>query len=210
MARKPRGPTINLAAFPIVLAGLAGVLMLVIITTGIDVAQTKVLVATPIDRVSDKTPVYVECRGERLYPLDVAGLMKAAEVRMATIAQRGPADRVKTLQALSDESARVTNEFYEVDMAYGLVGQIAIRPNPRSSAPGYEIQDLDTLASESYLPRLLRGMDRDRQRLKLVVRDDSYRAFKNAQRLAYLARIDTSVEVFDAREPIRFSKMLSN
>jgi hypothetical protein len=42
------------------------------------------------------------------------------------------------------------------------------------------------------------------------VRDDSYRAFKNAQRLACLAGVETAVEVFDAREPIRFGKMQIN
>jgi hypothetical protein len=88
--------------------------------------------------------------------------------------------------------------------------QIAIRPNTRSGAKGFEIKDLDTLTSENYMSGVLKGMDRDKQRLKLIVRDDSFRSFKNAQRLAFLAKIETSVEVFDSREPIRFSKMLLN
>lgn len=210
MAKKESGPSINLDSFLDVLTCLQGVLILVIISTGIDAAQTKVLIPTPIDRASDKVPLYIECRGELLYPLDVAGLMKAAEARMTDIAKRGQGDQIKTLQALSDEGSRVTNEYYEVDMAYGLVGQIAIRPNTRSGAKGFEIKDLDTLTSENYMSGVLKGMDRDKQRLKLIVRDDSFRSFKNAQRLAFLAKIETSVEVFDSREPIRFSKMLLN
>ncbi len=209
MAKKESGPSISLDSFLDVLTCLQGVLMLVIITTGIDAAQTKVLIPTPMERVSDKAAVYIECRGELLYPLDVPGLMKAAEQRMADIAKKGQGDQIKTLQALSDQSARVTNEYYEVDMAYGLVGQIAIRPN-KNSAPGFPIQDLDTMTSDNYMAKILRSLDKDKQRLKLIVRDDSFRAFKNAQRLAFLAKIETSVEVFDSREPIRFSKMLLN
>jgi hypothetical protein len=208
MGKKSSGPSISLDSFLDVLTCLEGVLMLVIISTGIDAAQTKVLIPTPMERASERIPVYVECRGDMLYPLDVAGLMKAAEGRMAEIARKGQGDQIKTLQALSDDSARVTNEYYEVDMAYGLVGQIAIRPNPKAVARGYEISNQDTLSSQNYMADLLKGLDKDKQRLKLIVRDDSFTAFKNAQRLAFLAKIETSVEVFDAREPIRFSKML--
>lgn len=210
MAKKESGPSISLDSFLDVLTCLQGVLMLVIISTGIDAAQTKVLIPTPMERVSDKTPIYIECRGELLYPMDVAGLMKAAEGRMAEIAKEGKGDQIKTLSLLSDVNAKVTNEYYEVDMAYGLVGQIAIRPNANSVARGFEISDQDTLTADNYLANTLKAMDKSTQRLKLIVRDDSFRSFKNAQRLAHLAKVEMSVEVFDSREPVRFSKMLIN
>lgn len=207
MAKKESGPSISLDSFLDVLTCLEGVLMLVIITTGIDAAQIKVLIPTPMERTSDKEVVYVECRGDLLYPIDVRGLMKSAQTRMSEIAKETKGDQVKALQALSDPARKVTNEYHEVDMAYGLVGQIALRPNLNSTAPGYALNNQDTLTASNFFANTLKGMDKNKESIKLIVRDDSFNVFKNAQRLAHLAKVEMSVEVFDTREPVRFSKM---
>jgi hypothetical protein len=52
--KKDHGNAVNLDSFLDILTCLQGVLMLVIISTGIDAAQTKVLMPTPIERQSNE------------------------------------------------------------------------------------------------------------------------------------------------------------
>jgi hypothetical protein len=94
-----------------------------------------------------------------------------------------------------------------VDLTYSLLGQLALKPNLEANLPGYTIDPKATLSTENWLNDTLRGLDKDKQRLKLIVRDDSYGIFKTVQRLAFLHKMEVSVEVFDSREPIRFSQL---
>ena len=67
MAKRNRGDGISLDSFLDILTCLQGVLMLIIITTGIDAAQTKVLVKTPLNLSGNFRPIYVECRNQQLF-----------------------------------------------------------------------------------------------------------------------------------------------
>lgn len=207
MAKKDRGNSVSLDSFLDVLTCLQGVLMLVIISTGIDAAQTRVLIPTPIERESMKKVVYIECRGERMYPVDVDTLWTNTQNRMLEVAREAAGDQVKTLQGLTSPESRVTNEFFEVDLTYALLGQLALKPNLQSGAEGYAIDERAVTTTPGWINDILRAMDKDKERLKLIVRDDSYKVFKTVQRLAFLHKVEVSVEVFDAREPIRFSQL---
>lgn len=205
---KDTGPSISLDSFLDILTCLQGVLILVIISTGIDAAQTKVLIPTPIERQSEKEPIYIECRQDLLFPVDVATLWSGARAKMAEIARTSGGDQVKTLEAMASPENRVTNSFFEVDLTYSLLGQLALRPNTNSTAAGSALGDRDTMAQDNLMTRTLKSMNKDTQRLILIVRDDnSYRVFKNAQRLSYISQVEVSVQVFDSREPIRFSQI---
>lgn len=194
---------INLDSFLDVLTCLQGILMLVIIATGIDAAQTKVLVPTPIERQSDKQAVYLECRGNRIYPMDVPELARQARIQMMAVSQQAGGDQIKLMQALGNQ--HVTNEFYEVDLTYYLLGQLVI--NPRQDAPkGYELQELSTFSSDNFMVHLLNSFDSEKKRIVLIVRDDSFQVFKVAQRLSFLKQAEVGVEIYDAREVLRFSQ----
>jgi hypothetical protein len=190
-----------------ILTCLQGVLMLVIVSTGIDAAQTKVLIPTPMERVSDKEKVYLECRKEMVYPLDMTQLWKAAMDRLSKVTRDAQGDEVKILQGLSDGNFRITNEYFEIDMTYAMAGQLAIRPNARSQAKGYILTGQSTLTDGNFIAKFLTGLDKEKQRVIVVARDDSYKAFKHVQRLCYLAQVEVSVEVFSTDEPIRFGQM---
>lgn len=196
---------INLDSFLDVLTCLQGILMLVIIATGIDAAQTKVLIPTPIERQSNKQPVYLECRGNRIYPMDVPELARQARIQMMAISQQAAGDQMKLMQALGD--LRVTNEFYEVDLTYYLLGQLVINPKTDGTAPkGYELEELSTFSSDNFMVHLLNDFDGDKRRIVLIVRDDSFQVFKVAQRLAFLKLVELNVEIYDAREVLRFTQ----
>jgi hypothetical protein len=167
-----------------------------------------VLIPTPIERMSTKEPVYLECRQDLMYPVDVVSLWADARKKMAEIAKLSGGDQVKTLEAMAMPQYRITNEYFEVDLTYSLLGQLALRPNTNSTAQGSAVGDHDTMSSDNLIVKTLRTMDKDKQRMVLIVRDDnSYKVFKNAQRLAYLTQVEVSVQVFDSREPIRFSQI---
>lgn len=195
---------INLDSFLDVLTCLQGILMLVIIATGIDAAQTKVLVPTPIERQSTKIPIYLECRGNLIYPMEVTDLARQARMSMMQMSQQSQGDQTKLMQALA--TTRVTNEYYEVDLTYYLLGQLVIKTRADSNATGHALDERSTFSTDNFLVRLLKTVDKDKQRLVLVVRDDSFNVFKVAQRLAFLAQLELGVEIYDARELLRFTQ----
>ncbi len=195
---------INLDSFLDVLTCLQGILMLVIIATGIDAAQTKVLIPTPIEKQSTKVPIYLECRGNLVYPMDIAELARQSRMQMMTVSQQAAGDQAKLMQALS--GIRVMNEYYEVDLTYYLLGQLVIKARHDAAGQGYELDERSTFATDNYMVQTLNKLDVEKQRIILVVRDDSFQVFKVAQRLAFLARAELGVEIYDAREVLRFTQ----
>lgn len=199
-----KGPSISLDSFLDVLTCLQGVLMLVIISTGIDAAQTKVLIPTPIETQSNKRPTYYECRGNLIYPMDIAGLAKQARATMTQISLGAAGDQMKLMQAITE--TRVTNDFYEVDLSYYMLGRLVIKPRKDATAQGHVLEENATFATDNFMVRELKDVDETTQRIVLIVRDDSFQVFKVAQRLAFLAKMETMVEVYDVRELLFFSQ----
>lgn len=201
---KAKGPSINLDSFLDILTCLQGILILVIISTGIDAARTKVLIPTPIEKLSTKKPVYLECRGDLVYPMDIASLGKAARARINQMTVAAAGDQVKLLQSMTE--ARVTNDFYEVDLSYYMLGQLVVKPRKDATQPGFALSEEDIRTSDNYMNRTLKEIDVEQERLVLVVRDDSFTVFKVAQRLAFLAKVEVVVQIYDVREPLRFNQ----
>ncbi|HMP76740.1 MAG TPA: hypothetical protein PKE12_10650 [Kiritimatiellia bacterium] len=204
MAKKDNSSSVNLDSFLDVLTCLQGILMLVIIATGIDAAQTKVLIPTPIERISTKEPVYLECRGNLLYPMDVAEISRQARMTMMAISQQAEGDQTRLMQQLS--GVRVTNAYYEVDLTYYLLGQLVIKPRSDTTADGYELDERSTFSTDNYIVRLLKDFNNKTHRIVLIVRDDSFQVFKVVQRLSFLTKVELGVEIYDVRELLRFTQ----
>ncbi len=203
MGKKDATGAINLDSFLDVLTCLQGILMLVIIATGIDAAQTKVLIPTPIERQSTKQPIYLECRDNLLFPMEPAELGKQARIQMMNISQRQNVDQIQMMQELS--TLRVTNDYYEVDLSYYMLGQLVLKAREDTTARGYELEERSTFATDNYMVNLLKKIDNQNQRVVLIVRDNSFAVFKVAQRLCFLAKAELSVEIYDSRESLRFT-----
>ena len=204
MGKKKAESSVNLDSFLDVLTCLQGILMLVIIATGIDAAQTKVLIPTPIEKQSTKQPLYLECRGNLIYPMDITELARQSRIQMMAVSQQAAGDQTKLMQALS--GIRVMNEYYEVDLTYYLLGQLVIKARHDSTAQGFELEERSTFSTDNFMVQTLKKMDVEKQRIVLVVRDDSFQVFKVAQRLSFLARAELGVEIYDAREALRFTQ----
>ncbi len=201
---KSKGPSINLDSFLDILTCLQGVLILVIISTGIDAAQTKVLIPTPIEKVSTKKPIYLECRGDLLYPMDIATLGRDARTRINQLTVAAGGDQMKMLQSMTE--VRVTNDYYEVDLSYYMLGQLVVKPRKDATAPGFALGERDTMSTDNYMTRALKQIDGEKERVVLVVRDDSFSVFKVAQRLSFLSKVEVVVQIYDVREPLRFNQ----
>jgi len=201
---KSKGPSINLDSFLDILTCLQGVLILVIISTGIDAAQTKVLIPTPIERISTKKPIYMECRGDLIYPMDIAALGRDAKSKITQMTVAAGGDQMKLLQAMTE--TRVMNDYYEVDLSYYMLGQLVIKPRKDAVTPGFALEERATMGSDNFMTRALKNIDFEKERVVLVVRDDSFNVFKVAQRLCFLVKVEVVVQIYDVREPLRFNQ----
>ena len=67
-----KGPAIDLSSFTDLMTCILGVLVLIILLTGIDASQITVLVATPKEiTADDKSAVFFECRKNQLFQISL-------------------------------------------------------------------------------------------------------------------------------------------
>lgn len=200
MARRIRGSPIVLDSFLDIMTCMLGVLMLIILLTSIDASQIKVLIPTPFAHRTDKMPLYLECRGDRLFLVPVMDLRKKAEETIKRIAAEAQGDVVAVLSRLTEERPRVEN--YEADLTYALAGQIALVL--AEGAKGYALADVARETEADWFGRILVGLDKEKEMLTFLVRDDSFDVFKKARGLAWARKVEVSYELLDQGEPIKF------
>lgn len=200
MAKRDRGDGISLDSFLDILTCLQGVLMLIIITTGIDAAQTKVLVKTPLNLSGDFRPIYIECRNQELFNVKPAAIRDAVVVKQREIAQTTTqGDTASLLKTLSETEVAVDD--YVVDLRYLMVNQLAVRP--KEDAVGYKIGDPGLETTNTWFGGLIANMDKENEKIHFFVRDDSFEAFKRARIKAWTEQVKVSYELIARDAPIR-------
>lgn len=200
MGKRKRAQAVVLDSFLDLMTCMLGVLMLIILLTGVDAAQIKVLIPTPIAHSTDKKPVFVECREEQLFAVPLAELRQLAQAELNKISKEAKGDTAQMLKQLANASAKT--EFYQVDLTYALLGQFAIIPVP--DAKGYLLQDVAKERATDWYGRILTGLNSEKEMLSFLVRDDSYDVFKRARGLAWARKIEVSYELLDSQAPIKF------
>lgn len=75
-----------------------------------------------------------------------------------------------------------------------------------ATAPGFALGERDAVSTDNYMTRALKQIDGEKERVVLVVRDDSFSVFKVAQRLSFLSKVEVVVQFADVREPLRFDQ----
>jgi biopolymer transport protein ExbD len=200
MGKRDRGSSVNLDSFLDIMTCMLGILVLMIILTGIDASQIKVLVPTPIEKVSDKRPVFIECRNNELFLISVQEITKLANERFKALAEAYKDDQAGFVANLETNVVRL--DAYEVDLSFALIGQYALRPLP--DVKGYHIRDAAKETASDWFGKLLGAVNKDEEVLTFLVRDDSFEVFKKARALAWLQSLDASCELMDIAEPLRF------
>jgi biopolymer transport protein ExbD len=200
MAKKVRGAAIVLDSFLDIMTCMLGVLMLIILLTSIDASQIKILIPTPFAHASEKKPVYLECRDGQLFLVPVAEMKAKAEAEVKKIASEAKGDPAAMLNMLSE--ARLRGEQYEVDLSYALVGQFALAPIADSK--GYVLRSAAEETPATWFGRIVTALDKEKEMLTFLVRDDSFEVFKRARGLAWAHKIEVSYELLDQNEQIKF------
>ena len=200
MGKRQRGTSVNLDSFLDIMTCVLGVIMMMILLTGIDAAQIKVLIPTPMEHATDKKPIFIECRNNEMFRVNVIELQKLAQDTLKGISEAAKGDSAQMLRGLTE--AKVETEEYRVDLTYSLLGQFAIYPV--QEAKGYGLADISKERETDWFGRILTGLNREQEMLTFLVRDDSYEVFKRARSLAWSQKVEVSYELLDIAAPIKF------
>lgn len=200
MAKRVRGAAVNLDSFLDIMTCMLGILILMILLTGIDASQIKVLIPTPMAEASDKKPIFIECRNNELYLVPLSDIIRMVYDRLAALAEESRGDRNAFAQLL--EGAVVRTDTHEIDLAFALMNQYTLKPLP--GVRGYRMQSISGETTNHWFGRILANIKKDEEMITFLVRDDSYSVFKKARALAWLHNVDVSCQLLSLDEPISF------
>jgi biopolymer transport protein ExbD len=88
MGRRKRGTSVNLDSFLDLMTCMLGILILMILLTGIDASQIKVLIPTPMEQESDKRPLFIECRNNELFLISIEDISRQANEAIRALAEK--------------------------------------------------------------------------------------------------------------------------
>lgn len=202
--RKKKAASINLDSFLDIMTCLVGVLVLIIILTSIDASQTKLLIPTPMAHETTKRPVFIECRGDLLYPIDLPEIRKKMDEELIRIEKETAGNKEQMIQMMSQ--AMIETDYYKVDLSYALAGQSLLIPKPEAVGLSLENINASTMSMTvlpGWLDALMKQLNAEEDIITFLVRDDSFRVFKKARGLAWLMNIEVSYELLDMNDPIK-------
>ena len=189
----------DLSSFTDLMTCILGVLVLIILLTGIDASQITVLVATPKEMQSDdKAPVFFECRKNQLFHISVDELKKACDDKTEELRDRVAGDETEFLKAAAQTILEVGGQ--KLDYTYALMGKYVLMPIPE--AEGYEFKSQTAETADKWYGSRLAAIDTDTQFICFLVRPDSYRIFQRARNLAWLRNVNVACELQDEKNPI--------
>jgi biopolymer transport protein ExbD len=205
MGKKASTAAVNLDSFIDILTCLIGILFLIIILTSIDASQVKILVPTPMAHETDKKSVFVECRNNQVFPLDLGAINQQVQKELDRIDQETqgkPDEMIRQLKAMHLET-----EYYDIDLSYVLMNQLAVKPKP--DVPGLDLSKLNFASTNLYrdagwLGELLNTIKPSEEMVTFLVRDDSFDAFKRARALAWNKRVEAAYQLLDLADPLKF------
>ncbi len=202
MARgqKSGGSSVNLDSFLDIMTCLVGVLVLIIILTGLDAAQIRVLIPTPMEYDTDKRPIYIEARNNQLFRVPVTELQAEVDTAMRRLSDEAVGNMDRLLILMQDLDLQYGG--YMVDLSYFLMGQFGVLP--LAGTEGYALRDWSLETGRDWYGSILENLDPEEEFLSFIVRDDSFEVFKVARHLAWMAEVDVGYELLSWDEPIRF------
>ena len=194
-----KGPALDLSSFTDLMTCILGVLVLIILLTGIDASQITVLVATPKEMTGDdKSPVFFECRNNELFQISLDELKKACDAKTEELRERANSNESEFLKQAAQTV--MTLDGYRLDYTYALMGKYVLMPDPE--AQGYKLENYLQENDQMWYGSRLAKVDPNTQFVCFFVRPDSYRIFQRARALAWLRNINVSCELQDEKNPI--------
>jgi hypothetical protein len=156
---------------------------------------------TPRAKITSKQGIMFECRTNELFFVDTAGLQDQVQEQMSTLdpSVRG-GDIESFLKAI--QGKQVGNKYYTVDPRYLLVGKMGLEARP--GVAGESITELDDRRGD--FQEVLSRLDKSKQYIAFLVRDDSFSVFRKARQIADAAGFETGWELLGVDEPIKFGE----
>lgn len=199
-----KSASVNLDSFLDIMTCLVGVLVLIIILTGLDAAQIQVLIPTPMEYETDKRPIFIEARNNQLFRIPVGELQDRVDAAVRNISRETGGRSAERLLGMMQE-LDIRTEQYQVDLTYFMVGQFGVVPI--AGVQGYELNNWRQETSRDWFGSILSGIDPEEEFLAFLVRDDSFEVFKIARHLAWVAKVEVAWDLLSMRETIRFGML---
>ena len=193
------GPDIDLSSFTDLMTCILGVLVLIILLTGIDASQIAVLVATPKEITGDdKSPVFFECRNQQLFYISTDDLKEAVDAKTEQIRTAVAGDQKEFLKQAAQTMLEVNGQ--KLDYTMALVCKYELIPIP--DAEGYKFARNVEENEHTWYGTKLAAIDPQTQFICFFVRPDSFRSFQRARTLAWLKNINVACELQDEKNHI--------
>ena len=194
-----KGPAIDLSSFTDLMTCILGVLVLIILLTGIDASQITVLVSTPKEGLGDdKSPVFFECRNKQLFQISIDELKKACDAKTEELKERVAGDQTEFLKQAAQTSMELEGQ--RLDYTFALLGKYVLTPVP--DAKGYVMERYLRETDEMWYGSRLAKINPETQFVCFLVRPDSFKIFQQARALAWLRGISVACELQDEKNPI--------
>jgi biopolymer transport protein ExbD len=196
-----KGPEMDLSSFMDIMTCILGILILIILLTGIDATQIKVLVATPQeDTDSTKRPVFFECRNNQLFFISFDNLKAAVDEKTEEIRHQVEGNETEFLRLAGTTRLEIDGQF--LDYTFAMLGRYVLTPD--FNAQGYAFTRYTQEKDDMWFGRHLNEIDPATQFLCFFVRPDSFTIFQQARLLAWLKNISVTCELLDERSIIDF------
>jgi hypothetical protein len=194
-------PELLIVSFCDIVTITTAALFFCLIVTVQEAVKIPVFKPTPLAKVSSKQGIFFECRNDQLFFVDKIGLDGQVEELMSKL---NPGLRGGDLESLLKAIQRqdVGNAYYKIDPRYLLVGQMGLEP--RTGVLGEEAGDFAN--PNSQYRSMLSLLDKDKQYIAFLVRDDSFNVFRKARQVADSLGLDTGWELLGVGEPIKFGE----
>jgi hypothetical protein len=200
--RKRKGePELLIVSFCDIVTITTAALFFCLIVTVQEAVKVPIFRPTPLAKTSSKQGLFFECRNDQLFFVDKAGLDEQVEELMSKLnpGVRG-GDLESFLKAIQGQE--VGNVYYTVDPRYLLVGRMGLKTRPGASGEG--VADLENPSSK--YQAILSQLDKDKQYIAFLVRDDSFNVFRKARQVADNLGLETGWELLGIDEPIKFGE----
>ena len=195
-----QGPSMDLSSFTDIMTCVLGILVLIILLTGIDASQIVVLVSTPKELTGDdKSPVFFECRNKQLFHIDLEELKVACDVKTEQLRAMVDDNEAEFLKASATTVMELNGQ--HLDYTYALLGKYVL--TPILDADGYKFERYMRESPEMWFGSRLAKIDQDTQFICFFVRPDSFKVFQQARALAWVQNINVSCELLDEKDPIQ-------
>ena len=178
-----KGPSMDLSSFQDIMTCILGILILIILLTGIDASQITVLVATPKeDTADDKTPVFFECRGNALYYISLAELSEVCDKKTEDLKDRTAGNEAEFLKQAAQTILSYNG--FNLDYTYALMGRYVLTPDP--DAEGYKMDNYPVEDDTMWFGSKLAALNPETAFICFFVRPDSFKMFQMARGIAWL------------------------